>query len=122
MIVCRSPIEIAKLRRVNQLVAEILDKELGGDADTVFARVRSKIDGSPQSGPVSRAMPDTGSRRFAIQAKPVVRVGEIECRGAEIRGTPDRTRTCGLLLRRQALYPLSYGRVSARRSVLIRRL
>ena len=25
-------------------------------------------------------------------------------------GTPDRTRTCGLLLRRQALYPLSYGR------------
>ena len=26
-----------------------------------------------------------------------------------LRGTPDRTRTCGLLLRRQALYPLSYG-------------
>ncbi len=26
-------------------------------------------------------------------------------------GTPDRTRTCGLLLRRQALYPLSYGRI-----------
>ena len=26
-------------------------------------------------------------------------------------GTPGRTRTCGLLLRRQALYPLSYGRV-----------
>jgi hypothetical protein len=27
-----------------------------------------------------------------------------------VGGTPDRTRTCGLLLRRQALYPLSYGR------------
>ena len=26
-------------------------------------------------------------------------------------GTPGRTRTCGLLLRRQALYPLSYGRI-----------
>ena len=26
-------------------------------------------------------------------------------------GTPERTRTSGLLLRRQALYPLSYGRV-----------
>jgi hypothetical protein len=26
-------------------------------------------------------------------------------------GTPDRIRTCDLLLRRQALYPLSYGRV-----------
>ena len=25
-------------------------------------------------------------------------------------GTPGRTRTCDLLLRRQALYPLSYGR------------
>src|SRR5215213_10276090 len=27
-----------------------------------------------------------------------------------IIGTPERTRTSGLLLRRQALYPLSYGR------------
>jgi hypothetical protein len=26
-------------------------------------------------------------------------------------GTPERTRTSGLLLRRQALYPLSYGRL-----------
>src|SRR5215203_5001706 len=26
-------------------------------------------------------------------------------------GTPERTRTSGLLLRRQALYPLSYGRI-----------
>jgi len=42
--------------RLRELVGEILDKELGGDADTVFARVRSKIDGSPQSGPLSRAM------------------------------------------------------------------
>src|SRR5699024_4112394 len=25
------------------------------------------------------------------------------------KGAPDRTRTCGLLLRRQTLYPLSYG-------------
>ena len=27
-----------------------------------------------------------------------------------LSGTPGRTRTCDLLLRRQALYPLSYGR------------
>ena len=31
-----------------------------------------------------------------------------------LSGTPGRTRTCDLLLRRQALYPLSYGRVRAR--------
>jgi hypothetical protein len=29
-----------------------------------------------------------------------------------VDGTPERTRTSGLLLRRQALYPLSYGRAT----------
>jgi hypothetical protein len=28
----------------------------------------------------------------------------------DLDGTPDRTRTCGLLVRNQTLYPLSYGR------------
>ena len=36
-------------------------------------------------------------------------------------GTPDRTRTCGLLLRRQALYPLSYGRISKPDSIVHQR-
>lgn len=30
----------------------------------------------------------------------------------QVFGTPERTRTSGLLLRRQALYPLSYGRTT----------
>jgi hypothetical protein len=32
-------------------------------------------------------------------------------------GTPERTRTSGLLLRRQALYPLSYGRIQRKNIV-----
>lgn len=39
-----------------------------------------------------------------------------------VGGTPERTRTSGLLLRRQALYPLSYGRRNAVPSIKYTRL
>jgi hypothetical protein len=46
-----------------------------------------------------------------ITATPTVR-SPVRDKGRRkgIMGTPERTRTSGLLLRRQALYPLSYGR------------
>jgi hypothetical protein len=34
-----------------------------------------------------------------------------EANSVKEKGAPGRTRTCGPLLRKQVLYPLSYGRV-----------
>ena len=39
------------------------------------------------------------------QREKLLRISKVEC----LNGAPGRTRTCGPLLRRQMLYPLSYG-------------
>ncbi len=59
--------------------------------------------------------------RFAV-AHPTLRrpgagedagaTGDLDLTSALLRDAPGRIRTCDLLLRRQALYPLSYGRGS----------
>src|SRR5690606_21140098 len=63
----------------------------------------------------------SGQRRIRIRAKGVATGGRLERNSPRVLtlglcvsssgGTPGRIRTCGLLLRRQTLYPLSYGRL-----------
>src|ERR1700756_4839944 len=58
----------------------------------------------PCSGSMGRTAARNGARRVALLCKSCA---ELYLRWSE--GAPGRIRTCGLLLRRQTLYPLSYG-------------
>ena len=58
-----------------------------------------------------------GGHADANPVRPVVRNAARQIRDRYRPDTPGRIRTCDLALRRRALYPLSYGRMSLRRDV-----